>query len=68
VPIPAVDCTACGEAILTPALVARAAEAFDQYGADAWYERPIEEFLPAGLRCPACSGTAFERERDILES
>jgi isoleucyl-tRNA synthetase len=67
VPIPAVDCTACGEAILTPALVARAAEAFDQYGADAWYERPIEEFLPAGLRCPACSGTAFERERDILD-
>ena len=67
VPIPAVDCTACGEALLTPELVARAAEAFDEYGADAWYERPIEEFLPAGLACPACSGTSFERERDILD-
>ena len=48
VPIPAVDCTKCGEALLTPALVDRAAAVFDTYGADAWYERPIEEFLPAG--------------------
>ncbi|PYR55560.1 MAG: isoleucine--tRNA ligase [Acidobacteria bacterium] len=67
VPIPAVDCTKCGEAILTSALVARSASVFDQYGADAWYERPIEEFVPPGLACPACGGSAFEREKDILD-
>jgi len=67
VPIPAVDCTKCGEAILTPALVERAAAVFDVHGADAWYERPIEEFLPEGLACPSCGGTSFERERDILD-
>jgi isoleucyl-tRNA synthetase len=67
VPIPAVDCTKCGEAILTPALVAKAADVFDQYGADAWYERPLEDFLPAGLSCPSCGGASFERERDILD-
>lgn len=67
VPIPAVDCAGCGEALLTPALVERAAAVFDRYGADAWYERPIEEFLPEGLTCPACGGHAFERERDILD-
>ncbi len=67
VPIPAVDCTACGEALLTPELVDMAAGVFDIYGADAWYERPIEEFIPAGLTCPACGGTTFERERDILD-
>jgi isoleucyl-tRNA synthetase len=67
VPIPAVDCTACGEALLTPALVERAAAVFDRYGADAWYERPIEEFIPDGLACPACGATSFERERDILD-
>ena len=67
VPIPAVDCTKCGEALLTPALVERAAGVFDTYGADAWYERPIEEFIPDGLTCPACGGTEFERERDILD-
>ena len=67
VPIPAVDCTTCGEALLTSALVDRAAAVFDQYGADAWYERPIEEFLPAGLTCPSCGGTSFQPERDILD-
>ena len=67
VPIPALDCTACGEAILTSDLVERAAAVFDTYGADAWYERPIEEFVPPGLTCPACGGTSFDRERDILD-
>ena len=67
VPIPAVDCKACGEAILTTSLVAKAAAMFEQYNADAWYERPIEEFLPEGLACPSCGGTSFERERDILD-
>jgi len=67
VPIPAIDCTACGEAILTAALVEQAARVFDKYGADAWYERPIEEFVPPDLSCPSCSGRSFERERDILD-
>jgi isoleucyl-tRNA synthetase len=67
VPIPAVDCTRCGEALLTPALVHRAADVFDVYGADAWYERPTAEFIPDGLTCPHCGGTEFERERDILD-
>jgi isoleucyl-tRNA synthetase len=67
VPIPAVDCVKCGEAILTPALVERAASVFDDYGADAWYERPVAEFIPDGLACPSCGGREFERERDILD-
>jgi isoleucyl-tRNA synthetase len=67
VPIPAVDCTGCGAAILTPALVERAASVFDVYGADSWYERPIEEFLPDDLACPACGASSFEREKDILD-
>ena len=67
VPIPAVDCTRCGEAVLTQELVERAASVFDEYGADAWYERPTEEFIPDGLACPSCGGSTFERERDILD-
>ena len=67
VPIPAVDCVKCGEAVLTAALVEQAATVFDEYGADAWYERPIEEFIPDGLACPSCGGQEFERERDILD-
>jgi isoleucyl-tRNA synthetase len=67
VPIPAVDCTRCREALLTAELVEKTASVFETYGADAWYERPIEEFLPEGLTCPSCGGASFERERDILD-
>ena len=67
VPIPAFDCLTCGEAVLTTGIIEKAAAVFERYNADAWYERPIEEFLPEGLRCPACGGAEFERERDILD-
>ena len=53
--------------MLTAALVEQAATVFDTYGADAWYERPLEEFVPAGLTCPSCGGTSFERESNILD-
>ncbi|HEV3215856.1 MAG TPA: isoleucine--tRNA ligase [Vicinamibacterales bacterium] len=67
VPIPAVDCTRCGEAITSVALVEQAAAVFQAHGADAWYERPIEEFLPAGLTCPKCGESSFEKEMNILD-
>jgi isoleucyl-tRNA synthetase len=67
VPIPAVDCTSCGEAIVTAALVEQTATVFEQYGADAWYERPTAEFIPAGLTCPSCGGSSFDREMNILD-
>jgi isoleucyl-tRNA synthetase len=67
VPIPAVDCVKCGEAMLTAPMAEKAAAVFLQHGADAWYEHPIEEFLPEGVACPKCGGREFERERDILD-
>jgi len=67
VPIPAVDCAQCGEAVTTPALVEKAAKVFETYGADAWYERPVEEFIPPGLACSKCGHTTFEKEMNILD-
>jgi len=67
VPIPAVDCVKCGEAIVTKALVEKTAAVFEKYGADSWYERPTEEFVPADLKCPSCGGRKFEREMNILD-
>ena len=66
VPIPAVSCTACGEALISRAIAEKTATVFEQHGADSWYERPLEEFLPEGLTCH-CGGRSFERERDILD-
>ena len=67
VPIPAMDCTKCGTPVLTKALVDKAAQVFDVYGADAWYERPVEEFIPDGMTCAECGHTEFEREGNILD-
>jgi isoleucyl-tRNA synthetase len=67
VPIPAVDCTKCGTAIMTAEMVEKAASVFDTYGAVAWWERPIAEFLPANLKCAECGHTEFEREKNILD-
>ena len=67
VPIPALDCKACGEAVVSTAIVDRTAAVFERYGADGWYERPIEEFVPDGLTCAACGGSDFEREMNILD-
>jgi isoleucyl-tRNA synthetase len=66
--IPAVYCEACGEAILDAGVMRRAVEQTRAHGSDAWYERPVEEFLPPGLACPACGATGpFRRESDILD-
>ena len=67
VPIPALACQACQHVLLTPALIERAAAVFDVHGADAWYERPLAEFVPDGTACPSCGGTAFDRETNILD-
>jgi isoleucyl-tRNA synthetase len=67
VPIPAVDCTKCGTAIMTAEMIEKTAAVFDTYGAVAWWERPIEEFLPANLTCAECGHTEFEREKNILD-
>jgi isoleucyl-tRNA synthetase len=67
VPIPAVTCTACQTPLLTRALVDRAAAVFEEHGADAWYERPLAEFVPDDLTCPQCGARAFEREHNILD-
>jgi isoleucyl-tRNA synthetase len=67
VPIPAVDCSRCGAAIVTPALVEQTARVFEIHGADSWYARPIEDFIPPGLTCDSCGGSEFEREMNILD-
>ena len=67
VPLPAVNCTACQTPLMTTDFVERAAQVFDRHGADAWYERPMAEFVPESLTCPSCGGRAFDREHNILD-
>lgn len=67
VPIPALYCTSCHEATLNQALTNKAAKIFAKHGADAWYESPLEDFVPEDFQCHSCGNRTFERERDILD-
>ena len=67
VPIPAVYCKKCNEAVLTQELCEHVADIFDSEGSDAWFVRPLAELLPAGLKCSNCGGQEFTREEDILD-
>jgi isoleucyl-tRNA synthetase len=67
VPILAVHCKACGNVEATPELARRAAAIFETEGADAWFARPVEDFLPPGFACGSCGKCEPERETDILD-
>jgi len=67
VPIPAFYCRGCQTPYLTAEAARRVADLFEKESADAWYERPAAELLPPGALCSSCSGTEFEKERDILD-
>ncbi|MBI2213334.1 MAG: isoleucine--tRNA ligase [Acidobacteria bacterium] len=66
VPITVLFCEKCGEAITSPEFFANVVAAFREEGADAWYTRPAEAFLPEGHSC-ACGAHAFRKENDILD-
>jgi isoleucyl-tRNA synthetase len=66
--IPAVYCGACEHALLVPEVIATAARLVREQGSDAWYELPVERFLPDGFKCPDCGAAGpFEKETDILD-
>jgi isoleucyl-tRNA synthetase len=67
VPIPAVYCNNCHEAILTQDLCEHIAAIVDVEGSDAWFIRPVTELIPADLACPGCGKNEFFREEDILD-
>ncbi|HET9596850.1 MAG TPA: isoleucine--tRNA ligase [Anaeromyxobacteraceae bacterium] len=66
VPIPVFYCEGCGEPLVSPAVMRRVAQAFEEEGIEAWYRRPVAE-LVAAARCGSCGGAQFRREQDILD-
>jgi isoleucyl-tRNA synthetase len=67
VPITVLSCQKCDATYMTPELMQTVHDLFVQKGADAWFETPIEQLLPAGTVCPQCGGNAFKKETDILD-
>ncbi len=67
VPITVFLCRACGQWHYSPAVMDHLYELFRKEGADAWFDRPVADLLPAGEKCAGCGGTDFEKETDILD-
>jgi len=67
-PIAIVRCASCGShAITTPKLIERIASIVEKEGADAWFTRPLADFVGEGARCPDCGSAKLEKETDILD-
>ncbi len=67
VPITIFYCRDCGEWLYNEAIMEHVYQLFRQEGADAWFDRPVEELMPAGTTCPHCGGKEFTKEHDILD-
>ncbi|MCY0999247.1 isoleucine--tRNA ligase [Myxococcus sp. MISCRS1] len=67
VPICIAYCEGCDEALVSPELMEKVAQAVEKEGAGVWYRTPVKDFLPEGFACPRCGKGEFRRETDILD-
>ncbi len=67
VAIPAVYCERCHQALLDPQIIEKVAQRTAEHSSDAWYDLPVEDFLPENYQCPQCGGTQFRKEEDVLD-
>lgn len=67
VPIPMFYCKSCGRYHIDDSTIKAVSELFKAEGSDAWYIKSAKEILPEGTTCPACGGTEFTKEMDIMD-
>ncbi len=67
VPITVITCSDCGKFIQDETVLNTVVDFVEQHGADVWFVKAAEEFLPEGYACRSCGSTAFRKETDILD-
>ena len=67
VPITVFYCRDCGAVHMDEKTSDRIYRLFNEYGADVWFEKDIDELLPEGTVCRQCGGSDFVKETDILD-
>jgi isoleucyl-tRNA synthetase len=67
VPIVAFSCDGCTRLLTDRGALDHVVDLFARHSADIWYEKSASELLPPGTKCPQCSGSAFTKEKDILD-
>ncbi len=67
VPIPVFYCAQCGKEVITPETIAHVSQLFRENGSNIWFDKPADELVPAGTRCPHCGHDHFDKETDIMD-
>jgi len=67
VPITLINCESCGEFIKEDDVLDRIIKSVEADGADIWFIKKADEFLPPGYKCKKCGGSFFSKETDILD-
>jgi isoleucyl-tRNA synthetase len=67
VPITMFYCESCGAQVMSPEILEHLVSLVRKFGADVWFEREAAELMPPGSVCPACQGTEFKKETNILD-
>lgn len=66
-PIPVFYCEDCKKPVCTDETIEAVSELFAKEGSNAWYEKDVNDILPAGFMCPHCGGVHFFKETDTLD-
>ncbi len=67
VPITLIKCEKCGEFVKDESVMQKIENEVELAGADVWFEKSAEEFLPDNYTCPKCGAAEFSKETDILD-
>ncbi|MCX8022142.1 MAG: isoleucine--tRNA ligase, partial [Syntrophorhabdaceae bacterium] len=67
IPITVFYCEDCGEVFSSKEVFRKVVDEVKVYGADIWFEKGAEYFLPEGTKCGRCGGDTFRKEEDILD-
>ncbi|MCU0598096.1 MAG: isoleucine--tRNA ligase [Desulfobacterales bacterium] len=67
VPITVFYCRSCRRLMINQEIIDRIFSIFKEKGADIWFEREADFFLPQGIRCESCGDHRFDKENDILD-
>ncbi len=67
VAISLIICEECGEFVNEESVLNNIASLIEQQGADIWFMKEAEDFLPAGYSCKKCGKSRFIKEKDILD-
>jgi len=69
VPIPALYCEGCGEALLTGDMMRAAGKFYGRHGSGAWYDPKfsLADIFGQVPACPKCGGAKWRRETDVFD-